>query len=389
MNRYLIFSVTSLLLIGWTSTPSEARLPSPPLSKSSKILTPLSPSPLIRTPKPPENEQGNLILEDVTRAHPEITRPVASWKKQQESITYDIPITINKGVEWFLDYFQSSGRKTFRSWLIRSGRYLRMIRKTFKDYQLPTDLAYLALIESGFNHEAYSPCHAVGIWQFIRGTAKGYGLKINWWVDERRDPEKSTIAAAKHLSDLYHEFGSWYLAMAGYNAGAGRIRWAIRKAGTKDYWYLARKRLLRKETRSYVPKMIAATLIAKEPERYGFNELEYLPPLSCDKFTVNDATALKLIASLLDTTEGEIALLNPELKRWCTPPGVRYTLKIPCGKGELLKKGLAQMNIKKMMAFTVHKIEKGETLSTIAKRYGSSVTPINVLDLYQFIIPCP
>ncbi len=289
---------------------------------------------------------------------------------------FDIPIAINNRVEWFLTYFQSGGRKMFRSWLEKSGRYMQMIKNVLREHRLPEDLAYLVLIESGFNVKAYSRCHASGLWQFIKGTGRSYGLQINWWVDERREPEKSTLAAAEHLSDLYEEFGSWYLAMAGYNAGAGKLRWAISKAGKDDYWYLCKKRLLRRETRNYVPKMIAAALIAKQPDKYGFNDLNHLSPLRYDKVEINGALSLDLIASLADTDKEEIMMLNPGLKRWCTPPESTYALKIPPGKKDGFEKRLASVDTKKRFNFVLHRVREGETLSGIAGHYGAGIIPI-------------
>ena len=214
-------------------------------------------------------------------------------KQAQE---FDIPIVINAKVEQFIQYFQTTARKAFSNWLARSEKYIPFMRNHLKENGLPEDLVYMALIESGFNPYAYSRSKASGPWQFIYLTGKRYGLRSNWWIDERRDPEKSTIAAAKYLKDLYDMFECWYLAAAGYNAGEGKIATAMKRYRTEDFWELTKYRYLKQETKNYVPQMIAAALIAKDPERYGFVGIEYQEPLRYDKVRVPEVTDLRLIA---------------------------------------------------------------------------------------------
>ncbi|OGP73106.1 MAG: hypothetical protein A2Y80_00765 [Deltaproteobacteria bacterium RBG_13_58_19] len=202
----------------------------------------------------------------------------------------DLPIILNGPVRSYLRVFSTSQKAIFQTYLARSGRYLPMIRRIFREYALPQDLVYLALVESGFSPLARSPAGAVGLWQFIEGTARRYNLKVDNWVDERLDPEKATRAAARYLKDLYRQFGCWYLAAAGYNAGEKRVQGVMDRHGTRDFWVMAQKKLLPQETCNYVPQLIAATLIAKNPEKYGFTRIAHLPPWSHEQVQVAQGT---------------------------------------------------------------------------------------------------
>jgi hypothetical protein len=246
---------------------------------------------------------------------------------------YDVPVVVNDSVESFIRYFQTRGRRSFEKWLERSAAYLPLVKRILRQVGMPEDLAYLALIESGFNPLAKSRKKAVGIWQFMHWTGKNYGLRVDWWIDERRDPEKATMAAASYLKNLHERFDSWYLAAAGYNGGEGRIIRALKKYGTEDFWELAsRRRALKKETKNYIPKYLAAMIIAKNPEKYGFYKLDYLGPLAYDRVKVAEATDLKVLAKAAGTTVKELKRLNPELNGWFTPPDYPdYELKIPPG----------------------------------------------------------
>jgi membrane-bound lytic murein transglycosylase D len=293
---------------------------------------------------------------------------------------FDIPIVINARVEQFIQYFQTTARKVFTHWLARSEKYIPFMKNLFKENGLPEDLVYLALIESGFNPYAYSRSKASGPWQFISLTGKRYGLTSNWWMDERRDPEKSTIAAAKYLKDLYDLFECWYLAAASYNAGEKKIATAIKRYRTEDFWELTKYRYLKQETKNYVPQMIAASLIAKDPEKYGFNDIEYQEPLCYDKVKVPEVTDLRLIAQACEVNIEEIKALNPELSRWCTPPNLRdYEIKIPLGKKELFLKNFEILYSGKPSQFKIHIVKKGDSLSKISKLYRVDLDPI--LDL--------
>lgn len=288
--------------------------------------------------------------------------------------SFDIPIVINDQVEYFIDYFQTKLRNRFSLWMARSTRYIPMMRKILNEHSLPEDLVYLAMIESGFSTKAYSKANAVGPWQFIRETGERYGLRVNSWVDERKDPIKSTRAAAKHLSDLFNRFGSWYLAAAGYNAGEGKISRALVLYNAQNFWEITADhcRYIKEETKQYVPKMIAAALIAKEPEKYGFTNIPYYPPLSFGEAMVPGNVELKDVASACGVDVETIVDLNPELKRWITPPGVStYTLRIPDGTKEKLMENYAQLiKPKPVVTYAEHRVKKGERLASIAKRYG-------------------
>ena len=290
---------------------------------------------------------------------------------------FDIPIVINGRVEQFIHYFQTRIRHKFVTWLARSEKYIPSMKSLLKEYGLPEDLVYMALIESGFDPYAYSSAKAVGQWQFIYMTGKRYGLRMNWWVDERRDPEKSTIAAAKYLKDLYEMFACWYLAAAGYNAGEYKIINAIKRYKTEDFWKLTQQRYLKRETKDYVPLMIAAALVAKDPEKYGFSDVEYQEPLRYEKVNVPELTDLSHIAKACETSLEEIKDLNPEIRRGVTPPNeIDYEIKIPFGKKDLFLENFEAIQPLERFQFKTHLVKKGETLKGIAKLYRVELEPL-------------
>lgn len=286
--------------------------------------------------------------------------------------TYDIPMDLNTKVLDYVEIFQTTRRRSFEAGLVRSRKFESLMKPIFAGYGIPTDLYYLALIESGFNPKAYSRAKAMGVWQFINSTGKIYGLRRTEWLDERRDPEKATRAAARHLKDLFDEFGSWPLAFAAYNAGSGRVQRAIAKAGTNDFWSLQ----LPGETRNYVPAFFAALIIAKDPERYGFHlEYEQLEPTEI--MEVGGGTRLSLVAALCRTSVDTIQDLNPELRKTTVPPGGKYALKIPAGRTEALVAGLAKVPAGKSTAGqTSYRVVPGDTLFSLAKRFGTSTEAI-------------
>ena len=314
------------------------------------------------------------------------TKQPAAQPDQPETVTYDIPIVINSRVEYFIDYFQTRVPKRFRIWLSRSGRYLPMMRGILRQHGMPEDLVYLALIESGFSCQAYSRAHAVGPWQFIRGTGKRYGLTINYWVDERRDPVKATHAAARYLKDLHQEFGSWYLAAAAYNAGEGKIRRALKRYKADNFWSISqgRRYYLKRETRQYVPKMIAAALIAKEPDKYGFSDIKYEKPLAYDVVKVHPGTSLGVAAKLAGIKSKDLNDLNPELRRWAVPPtGGMYELRIPRGEKASFEVAYAKLPVRqrkaRVGAVTV-RVHRGDTLGRIAKTHGVSLRDLMAMN---------
>ncbi|MDP2683142.1 MAG: transglycosylase SLT domain-containing protein [Deltaproteobacteria bacterium] len=322
----------------------------------------------------PDKEQYLQRLDDLTAETPD--------DEIEEEITYDVPVVVNDKVEFFIKYFQTRGRKYFEKWLARSEMYLPMLKDIFRQNGLPEDLTYLALIESGFNPNARSRSRAVGMWQFMKWTGKKYGLKADLWVDERKDPEKATRAAAKYLKDLYGIFNSWHLAAASYNAGEGRILRAMKKHKTDDFWIVAKqKKTLKRETRDYIPKYIAAMIIAKEPAKYGFTDMEYQPRIAYDKIVIPGATDLRVIANACECPVEDIKELNPELLKWFTPPNYpEYEIKLPKEKAGVFQANFIVIPPQERLNFLVHTVKKGETLSLIAKKYGASIDSILYLN---------
>ena len=290
----------------------------------------------------------------------------------------DIPLTLNHKVEYMVNFFQTSGRKAFAKWLSRSERYIPMMKEVLKKEGLPEDLVYVAMIESGFSPHAYSVASAVGPWQFISGTGKRYSLRIDPWIDERRDPLKSSVAAALYLKELYSLFNNdWYLATAGYNAGENKILRAINMYNTRDFWEISQGGYLKRETKDYVPKLLAAAIIAKEPARYGFADVAYLPPIEFDTVTIPTRTDLELVAKLGDIPVQTLKELNPELRRWCTPPDYPdYQLKIPKGKKTLFDAEYARIpEDQRYVEKFVHvryRATKKDSLVSVARRYGTT-----------------
>ena len=300
--------------------------------------------------------------------------PINRRKKEPD---FDIPIVINDKVVQFIQFFQTTIRDKFVTWLARSKKYIPFMKNLLKEHGLPEDLVYLSLIESGFDPHAYSRSKAVGLWQFIYLTGKRYGLRVNWWVDERRDPEKSTIAAAKYLKDLHGIFDCWYLAAAGYNAGEYKIINAMKRYRTEDFWKLTEYRYLKRETKDYVPQMIAAALITKDPERYGFTEVAYQEPLRYEKVKVPELTDLSSVANACETSLEEIKDLNPELRRRVTPPNESdYEMKIPFGKKDLFLENFETLKPLEKLPFKTHLVKQGDTLLKIAKLYRVDLEPL-------------
>jgi len=284
-----------------------------------------------------------------------------------------IPLTINRKVRLAIKYFQTKGRFVFTRWLERSGKYEQIIREIFRNNNMPEELIYLAMIESGFNPRARSYARAVGMWQFISATGKYYGLRHSWWFDERRDVLKASQAAAEHLSDLYVRFDDWYLALSGYNCNPRKVERNMRQYNTRDFWKLKR---LPRQTRNYIPTYLAAAIIAREPEKFGFF-VEKQKPLQFDTVLISESLDLNVVAKLTDTTYAYIRELNPAVLRWVTPPGIKnFTLYLPKGKKEKFTAGYASIPDDKKRSWVRHKIKRGEALSTIARKYRTSVSVI-------------
>jgi membrane-bound lytic murein transglycosylase D len=289
---------------------------------------------------------------------------------QPSALSAIFPSEGNEKVGEFVTFFQQKAGTFFSKALARSQAYEDMMKKIFREKNLPEELFYLALIESGYNPHALSRSKAGGIWQFVAKTAKRFGLKVDKWVDERRDPEKSTYAAAEYLKSLYEMFNCWELATASYNAGEGKISRAMKKAKSQDFWEISEHRYLKKETKRYVPMFLAAVLIAKEPHKYGFSNINYHPPLVYEKVAVPPGTRLDWIAKIAETDLSEIRALNPALKRGKTPPGSsQFEINLPPGKKELFEKNLFAYNHSAAIEGQKHRVRAGETLRSISKRY--------------------
>ena len=387
----LLFASACLPRAGYfpNRTPSEITSPGQAVSSpalSSQPQTMPSPEPgfsQMETPADPEplmTEEGSLAKVEfpiAEESNDDFEFETSPENQPPMAPTFDIPIVMNAKVEEFIEYFQTDLKDKFSLWLSVSSKYIPLMRNLLKENGLPEDLVYLALIESGFNPNAYSRRKATGPWQFIYPTGKRYGLSVNWWVDERRDPEKSTIAAAKYLKDLYDLFECWYLAAASYNAGEGKISRAMKRYRTEDFWELSKYRYLKRETKNYVPQMIAAALVAKDPEAYGFVDIEYQDPLCYDKVKVPEVTTLGLIAEACEASAEELKELNPELLRGCTPPGVSdYEVRIPCGRREVFVRNFEALQPLPRFQFKTHIVRKGDTLSGIAKRYRVDIQPL-------------
>ena len=294
---------------------------------------------------------------------------------------YDFPVIINKQVNYYLELFQGKQRKDFARWLSRSAQYVPEIERELMKAGLPRDLAFLAMIESGYNPSAVSCAGAGGLWQFMPATGRQYDLSINSWVDERRQPEKATKAAIRYLSRLYRQFNDWHLAVAAYNTGEGKIEQAIKTHGTTDFWELAASEGIYMETKRYVPKLIAAIIIARNPEAYGFRDIAYLQPHRYEVVQVPAGTDLNAVASTAGTSVKLLRSLNNELLKNHTPlSGMQYALRLPLGCKDAVMANLDTLRLKpaakSKRAYATHVVKRGETLSAISKRYQVSMTDL-------------
>jgi len=312
---------------------------------------------------------------------PEISLPADPRLKERAeaellTVPHDLPLTVNEQVLAYLDFFQTPrGRAIVERGLQRAGRYRSLIARILREEGLPLDLLYLAQAESAFQPAALSRAGARGIWQFMAGRAREYGLRRSWWLDERQDPEKSTRAAARHLRDLYAMFGDWYLVMAAYNSGPATVAKAIERTGYADFWELYRRKVLPRETKNYVPIILALTLICKDPVRYG---IEVTPdaPVQVDSVKPGHPIDLRLVAETIDTSVDVLRSLNPQLLRLVTPPDPEFRLALPAGTAERFFAEIAEVPPEKWVSWRRHRISPGETLGTLAKKYRTTAQAI-------------
>lgn len=343
------------------------------------------------------------VLDQLAVAHPDV--PASDDEEPAVPVSWDIDVTTwgdHERVQFYLSFFEEQAHPRFQIWIERMPVYEPMIRQKLQAANMPTDLVYLALIESGFSNSAISRTRAVGMWQFMPRTGKEYGLRIDSWVDERRDPVKSTNAALEFLSDLYQRFGSYYLAAAAYNAGGGKISRGLKRVGAKptvsqasssapvdgeealtededegfsdaDFFKLYDTRHIRRETKDYVPKLIAAARIAKEPQRYGFEPAPPTAPYPLDSLVVSGMTGLDVVAELSDTSLGYIREINPQYLRLATPPGTTSIVRVPAGRQATAQSAYAALPPAERVTFAYYTAKKGDTPGKVAQRYGVAV----------------
>lgn len=331
--------------------------------------------------EPPVDPLENQATEALEGPEPALDPShVAEVQDAAEDVEPDYPVVVNDRVLAWLEVYRRDGKlgKWFATSLARSGRYEQRFREIFAEEGIPQDLIYMAHVESAFKTSAYSRAHARGIFQFIASTGRRYGMRVDWWVDERGDPEKSCRAAANYLRDLYDEFGDWYLALAAYNGGSGRVRRAIRRSGgSHDFWLHSSRRLLLRETRNYVPAILAATLISKNPAKFGFGDVEREAPVLMDVVYVPDQADLEVLAKAAGTEASVLRELNPSLRRGQTPPNYpNFPLYVPRGHAEGFAEKLAEIPKDQWIVKQLHKVRRGDTLYEIARRYGTTVRAI-------------
>ena len=369
---------------GSAAPPTEASVPAVAPSTSSPGAEPDSPAGLAAS-----EPDGASVPEVVSTDPPNPPDPSMEDPRVQWAVTLppgipvpDYPVVMTPPVESLIGVFTARDRDRFGMWIARSGRYLGMIQRVFREHGLPEDLAYTAMIESGFSPRAVSRVGARGMWQFIEGTARRYGLVVNRWVDERLDPIKATEAAAQYLGDLYGMFGHWFLAQAAYNAGEARIAKAIQLSGSSDFWALTQTPHLPEETKLFVPQILAAIFISREPDRYGF-VVDPEPPLAYDEVTVNRALDLETVARLAGVPPGEVRDLNPSLVARITPPTGGFTLRLPVGTAARFRRALQDTPSDQIPVWGLHRVVGSQTLAEIARLYRT--TPQRLADINRLV----
>jgi peptidoglycan lytic transglycosylase D len=363
-------------------TPAREVKLSPPLEpvepQSERVESPEKPAQTSKSsapaaPSPPSLRADNRLLELLER---DLEKAVEQ-PKERRRLQFSKEVVENPKVRHFVRYYSTTGKIRFQQLLGRSGKYLPMIAKVLSQEGLPEELGYLALLESEFVVNTTSRNGAVGLWQFIATTARRYGLRIDEWVDERRDPVKSTRAAAAYLKDLHDYYGRWYLATAAYNAGPGNVDKALQQSGAKDFWHIKTKTQLTEETHNFVPKFVAISLIAMDPSKYGLNDVRYEAALDYEEVELKAPIKLAALAQSAETDIPDLRDLNPALLRDMTPPGEQsFRIKVPVGKASILLAKTIEKPVEKNTEPTqvvTHEVQRGETLFSIARSYGLEV----------------
>jgi len=322
-------------------------------------------------PEPAPIDEANQVT------FPADANVIAKAAAEIKNTRSDLPLMINEYVAGYINYFSTHGRGVFEGAWVRSGRYREMILRIFQEEGIPQDLIYLAQAESGFKPLALSRARARGMWQFMASRGVGYGLRRSWWVDDRQDPEKATRAAARHLKDLYNQFGDWYLAMAAYNSGPGNVQQAVRRTGYADFWELYKRNVLPSETKNYVPIILAMTIMSKNPAQYGLDAVQPDPPLKYDVVKVNYPVDLRLVAECVDVPVEQMVDLNPSLLRRTTPKDQPFDLRLPAGSKEKYEAAIAAIPVEKRVAWRYYKVQSGDTLAGIARKYRTTERSIS------------
>jgi membrane-bound lytic murein transglycosylase D len=327
-------------------------------------------------------QQGDGFTEQKAEPAPideanEVTFPVdpnikAKAAAEIKATHSDLPLMLTDPVASYINYFSSRGRGTLEQALARSGRYREMIQRVLKEEGVPQDLIYLAQAESGFHPLALSRAGARGMWQFMASRGRAYGLERDWWVDDRQDPEKATRAAAHHLKDLYNEFGDWYLAMAAYNSGPGTVQAAVKRTGYADFWQLYNRNVLPKETKNYVPIILAVTIMAKNPQQYGLEDVTLEDPVPYDTVKIDYPVDLRLVAECVDASANTLQDLNPSLLRFTTPKDREFDLHLPAGTKDRYLTAIASIPPDMRVWWRYHNVATGDTLASIARSYRTS-----------------
>lgn len=326
----------------------------------------------------PQQKQEPAPIDEANEVTPPVDAKVkAKAEAEVKSTRSDLPLMMTDQVAGYINFYSNRGRGVLERALARSGRYDEMIRRVLKQEGVPQDLIYLAQAESGFHPLAVSRVGARGMWQFMGSRAKGYGLQRNFWVDERQDPEKATRAAARHLKDLYAQFGDWYLAMAAYNSGPGRVQSAVKRTGYADFWELYRRNVLPKETRNYVPIILAVTIMAKNPEQYGLDDVNRDQPIPYDTIKIDYPIDLRLVAQCVNAAPADVQDLNPSLLRLSTPKEGEFELHVPAGSKKNFEAAVAAIPADKRLWWRYHDVKDGDTLASLAKTYHTTAKAIS------------